>query len=270
MNFVLTNGALILFALADYCVQQTVSTDSLWLFFLCFSLWTCLKNLLITANIEYHVRDKPFIQSNKRTLPVERYKGEFLVQLCKSSAIEAFTKILLLRYQPTGDSWSLQSMPIWMCPLYFVLMSFVCELVFDFMHYWAHRTMHHFSWLYKHSHKMHHRHRYPTPIIAFYQDTFDLLLSNMLPTLILFLALVPRQPQWFMSLFFAHKVHTEVAGHSGRDIPNTPAFQQFIWLPKHFNFELYTEQHDKHHTQNNCNYSKRFVLWDKVFGTFSE
>jgi sterol desaturase/sphingolipid hydroxylase (fatty acid hydroxylase superfamily) len=41
-------------------------------------------------------------------------------------------------------------------------------------------------------------------------------------------------------------------------------------LPKWLNIELYCEDHDIHHSVNNCNYSKRFSLWDKVFGTFKD
>ena len=32
--------------------------------------------------------------------------------------------------------------------------------------------------------------------------------------------------------------------------------------------ELYVEDHDLHHLKGNCNFSKRFSLWDRVFGTF--
>lgn len=269
-NFLLTNFVLAVFAFADYCATRTLSTQcaSPVFFAALFSVWTATKNAMMLFNIEYHVRHKPLIAAEKRVAPVEQFKGEFALHLFKSSVIEALTKIALLRWR-SQTGWSvLESMPLYAWPVYFVAASFLFEIVFDFFHYWAHRTMHHFPWLYKHSHKMHHRHRYPTPIIAFYQDTFDLILSNVLPTLILFQLLAPEQPLWFMYLFFAHKVHTEIAGHTGRDIENTPAFQQFIWLPKWLGFELYTAQHDRHHTQNNCNYAKRFVLWDKVFGTF--
>ena len=47
----------------------------------------------------------------------------------------------------------------------------------------------------------------------------------------------------------------------------TSSFPQCIWLPRLFNIELYTEDHDLHHSRNNCNYSKRFSLWDKIFKT---
>lgn len=59
----------------------------------------------------------------------------------------------------------------------------------------------------------------------------------------------------------------EISGHIGKRMHPTSSFSQFIWLPKFFNIELYTEDHDLHHSHNNCNYSKRFSLWDKVFGT---
>ena len=31
---------------------------------------------------------------------------------------------------------------------------------------------------------------------------------------------------------------------------------------------LYLKDHHKHHISGNCNYGKRLVLWDKLFGTF--
>jgi sterol desaturase/sphingolipid hydroxylase (fatty acid hydroxylase superfamily) len=65
-----------------------------------------------------------------------------------------------------------------------------------------------------------------------------------------------------------YKTYIEIAGHCGKEI-NTPSFPQFIWIPRFFDMELYTANHDLHHSSNNCNYSKRFSLWDKVFGTYS-
>jgi sterol desaturase/sphingolipid hydroxylase (fatty acid hydroxylase superfamily) len=60
----------------------------------------------------------------------------------------------------------------------------------------------------------------------------------------------------------------EMAGHKGTRSFPTPAFQQFIWLPRFLRIGLYAEDHDMHHSHNNCNYSKRFSLWDKAFGTY--
>jgi sterol desaturase/sphingolipid hydroxylase (fatty acid hydroxylase superfamily) len=46
------------------------------------------------------------------------------------------------------------------------------------------------------------------------------------------------------------------------------SFSQCVWIPRAFNISLYTEDHTLHHSNNNCNYSKRFSLWDKAFGTY--
>jgi sterol desaturase/sphingolipid hydroxylase (fatty acid hydroxylase superfamily) len=37
-----------------------------------------------------------------------------------------------------------------------------------------------------------------------------------------------------------------------------------------FGFALVTADHDLHHTQSKYNYSKRFILWDRVFGTYKQ
>lgn len=65
-----------------------------------------------------------------------------------------------------------------------------------------------------------------------------------------------------------YKNFIEISGHSGKILYPTTSFPQFMWLPKWLNIELYCEDHDNHHFINNCNYSKRFSLWDKVFNTY--
>lgn len=70
-----------------------------------------------------------------------------------------------------------------------------------------------------------------------------------------------------INLIMIYKIFIEISGHSGKKIKAT-SFPQFMWLPKIFDIELRTEDHDLHHTLNNCNYSKRFKLWDKIFSTY--
>lgn len=264
-KFFVVNSYLCAIAAVEWAVFQfSSSTEIQWL---AVCLWTVIRNALMTANIEYQVRNKPFIDAEKRKSPVEKYRGEFILNMVKSSLIEAFTKIVLHRF--VYSTRNTVNVAVWLWPVYFIIVSFVCEVLFDVFHYWAHRILHYYPLLYRYTHKMHHRHQYPTSIITFYQDWVDLLLSNSLPTLALF-SLIPYQPDWFLAMFFTYKIHTEIGGHTGRAIDNTPSFQQFIWLPKQLGIELYTEQHDKHHTLNNCNYAKRFALWDKLFGTYRE
>jgi len=154
--------------------------------------------------------------------------------------------------------------------LLFIPKSFFFEIIFDFFHYWTHRVMHEKKFLYKNFHKKHHKHIKLEPILTFYQDPIDLLLTNSFPMILslyifkLFLNLSLFE----LSLIIIYKIIIEIAGHSGIISNPTTSFLQFIWLPKLLNMELYTEDHDKHHTLIYCNYSKRFSLWDKIFGTF--
>ena len=68
-------------------------------------------------------------------------------------------------------------------------------------------------------------------------------------------------------LIMTYKSFIEISGHSGKN-PNGSSFVQFFWLPKIFGIELHTKDHDIHHILNNCNYSKRFSFWDKIFNTY--
>ena len=70
------------------------------------------------------------------------------------------------------------------------------------------------------------------------------------------------------NLIITYKLFIEISGHIGKKIYPTSCFSQFMWLPKLLEIELYTEDHDLHHSMNNCNYSKRFSFWDKLFGTY--
>jgi len=71
-------------------------------------------------------------------------------------------------------------------------------------------------------------------------------------------------------LFLVYKTFIEISGHSGKKLYPRGSFPQFIWLPKFFSISLFTEDHHLHHDKSNCNYSKRFSLWDKVFGTYEK
>lgn len=59
----------------------------------------------------------------------------------------------------------------------------------------------------------------------------------------------------------------ELAGHSGTD-DNHSCFSQFIFIPRLLDIDLNKADHFLHHLSSTYNYSKRFSLWDKVFGTY--
>jgi sterol desaturase/sphingolipid hydroxylase (fatty acid hydroxylase superfamily) len=149
--------------------------------------------------------------------------------------------------------------------LLFIPVSFIYEIIFDFFHYITHRLVH-TKYLYKYIHKKHHEYNENTTILAtFHQDPLDLLFTNLLPMYLTSKIFSLSYPQYFIFLFY--KTFIEISGHLGKKI-NGYSFSQFVWLSKIFNIELYNLDHYNHHTKLNCNYAKRFNLWDKIFCTY--
>ena len=257
-NFFLTNALLFAFAAGEYvAVEQCVLLP-------CLAAVSIVKNVAMMKNIEHFVKDKPWIGGDTRKVPSPAYRGEFWFNLIRTSLVESFTKFVVYNYVVRAGA-----VEYWRDLLLFVPYSLAFEIIFDFFHYWSHRLLHIYPFLYRNVHKHHHKFPYPTPIIAFYQSPIDLLLTNTLPSLAA-LFLLPSASKWLVCLLFTYKTHTEISGHTGRDIPSTPSFPQCIWIPRVLKFALHTEDHDLHHSLNNCNYSKRFAIWDKLFGTFKQ
>jgi sterol desaturase/sphingolipid hydroxylase (fatty acid hydroxylase superfamily) len=151
--------------------------------------------------------------------------------------------------------------------VFFIPVSFVYELIYDFFHYWAHRAMH----ITRNSfHKTHHHFFNVRPIVTFYQNIFDLILTIELPFLITHHIVSQIYPlsELDLSLIITYKIFVEIGGHTPVYSKNIPSFTQCIWLPRMLGIELYADDHALHHMNNGCNYSKRFSLWDKVFGTY--
>jgi len=153
----------------------------------------------------------------------------------------------------------------------FIFKSFLYEVVFDFFHYITHRICHQVPQLYG-IHKTHHKYLNPTPLSTFHQDPVDIVLTNVFPsvasvTLLRSVFGVTFDPLEY-SLLLSYKTFIEIAGHAGVETSAT-SFPQCAALPKALGIELRTNDHDLHHSRVKCNYSKRFTLWDKVFGTFS-
>jgi sterol desaturase/sphingolipid hydroxylase (fatty acid hydroxylase superfamily) len=182
--------------------------------------------------------------------PKEDYKFQFLGYTITNNMLKGITHNLVTP-RPTRL-------------ITFIPRSFLFELIFDFFHYWIHRISH-YRYLYR-FHKTHHKYPSPNSWTTFYMHPIDLVLSYSIPFLISSL-LVP-----FNSLEFAvltvYMAYQEIAGHLGKEIYPSSCFAQCVWLPRALNIELYTEDHHNHHRSNNCNYSKRFIIWDKIFGTF--
>ncbi len=221
------------------------------------------KTYSLVKLIESGQKFKPLIGGEKRTQPKEAYPHEFLLRMLMASFIEAITFHVIFKLD------LLQKRFDWTESLAFVPLSFIFELIFDFFHYWSHRALHAWPQLYILFHKSHHKFHHPNAMTTFYQNPIDLLLSNSIPTLLaLFFVTRCFNISWFSFLLMVmYKTFIEISGHTGKE-EKTSSFVQFIWLPRWLGIELNTHDHDLHHTRNNCNYAKRFSLYDKLFGTF--
>ena len=150
--------------------------------------------------------------------------------------------------------------------IFFIPFSFLFEIIFDFFHYTTHRLLHENKKLYR-LHKFHHKYAHPQIINTFSHSPLDLIITNSIPSLLTF-AIIPKVSASTLHLLLVYKTCTELNGHTGKHSNNTGSFPQFIWLPKFLKIQLYTENHELHHSKGNCNYSKRFSFWDKLFGTY--
>lgn len=224
------------------------------------AIFVFLRNLSLAYGIEVASASLPHLNSDYQA-PKEQYSGEFVVYVAQAAAIEAVvTSLNNGLFSFAVDSVVLQL-------LTFIPVSFAFEILYDFFHYWSHRAMHNY---YIDLHKSHHHHVHLRPILAFYQNGFDLVLTNALPFMAteMILGIFYRFSLFELALLLSYKVFIEVAGHTGKSSRPTTSFPQCVWLPRALGIELATEDHNMHHIHVGTNFSKRFTLWDRVFGTY--
>lgn len=155
--------------------------------------------------------------------------------------------------------------------VYFVPMSLLFEVLLDLFHYWSHRALHAWPLIYQYTHKTHHKYPHPQILHAYYHSPADLLITNSVPTVcaILLTQRVFHITSFQFTALMVYKSYTEIMGHSGKKI-KTCSFPQCIWLPRILRMPLHIKDHDLHHSLGNCNYSKRFSIWDRLHGTMRE
>jgi sterol desaturase/sphingolipid hydroxylase (fatty acid hydroxylase superfamily) len=166
---------------------------------------------------------------------------------------------------------TLKSTNILMDLLLFIPVSLIFELIFDFFHYWVHRYFHINKTLYINFHKNHHLDIYPNVWTTFNQNPIDYICNTGIP-LILTTVIVNKcigLSEFQYVLFLIYKIFIEISGHCGKKIKGC-TFIQNVWLVKLLNIHLHVDDHDYHHTHNNCNYSKRFKIWDVLFKTYKK
>jgi len=222
------------------------------------------RNYFLVYFIGKNTQNKESI--NKVYSKVEDYKEdyphEYSINLLSSTTVETVTYIVIKNM--IFDDISFIS---YNYILFFIPSSFIFELIFDFFHYWTHRILHSNKFLYVYIHKKHHKFAYPMPILTFYHEPLDLIITNSIPQ-IMALIIFPHLSLFQFNIILSYKSFIEISGHSSKKLYPSGSFSQFIWLPRFLRISLYTEDHTLHHSNNNCNYSKRFSLWDKLFGTY--
>lgn len=223
-----------------------------------------LRNILLLYFVHLHTRHKP--RSGKH-IKMSVLNKQSMLYILSSTMVETLTfPVLLLTTNCCSDTVSYA-----MDTMFFIPWSFLFEIIFDFWHYWCHRTMHMYSNLYRYIHKQHHQGIYVNVLTTYKQDVFDILLSNSLPFILtcLIMSMFSLSPSlWQIHLMLMYKEFVEISGHCGKVLYPTSCFPQCIWIPRLFKIELYAEDHHLHHIYYNKNFAKRFSLWDKCFGTY--
>jgi sphinganine C4-monooxygenase len=259
-NFVYVNSLIFSLGIFEH-FAGFVFIDNFYLNFFSILFIFLARNYILVNFISFSLKNKENINSIMQNYK-EVYKNEFLINLLSSTTVETFTYIIIKKTIYT------EIQPIFYLDfVYFIPKSFIFEVIFDFFHYWSHRFLHTNKFFYKYIHKKHHKYSYPIPILTFYQNPFDLIITNSIPQLIT-LSIFPYISLFQFNIILSYKSFIEISGHSSKKLYPSGSFSQFVWLPRVFNISLYTEDHTLHHSNNNCNYSKRFSLWDKAFGTY--
>lgn len=239
---------------ANASVSTSISTTPLLASNSALLLYIWLKNNILLFGTDYLTRSRPFFGT-----PQVQDMAYSFKDTVKVSIIEYLSIHFCL--SPHQSTW-----PYNMDLILFPIITFLFELVFDFFHYITHYLGHKIPQLYR-FHKVHHEYSTNLNVFqAFHHHMVDLFLTNFLPTIATY-TLMPIPARAFC-IWMVYKVTIELAGHLAKDMGNVSSFTQCVWMPRFFKIELYTEDHYKHHIYWNCNYAKRFNLWDKLFKTF--
>jgi len=263
--YVVTNSFLLFLGVTEYFLF-ILSNGNILIHFIMVLLTLLFRNYFLMYVIDSNVKNLEPIGNKIRIEPKETYFGEFNFYVLGATIVETITLLIIQEYFFLIINTDTYLSDL----LFFIPISFLFEIIFDFFHYWTHRIIHKNKLLYNFLHKKHHKFQHPTSIITFYQNPFDLMITNSFPNIIsifIMKSLDVNLTFFQLVLLNVYKMYIEISGHIGKN-PKSSSFVQFMWLPRLFSIELYAKNHDLHHTLNNCNYSKRFSLWDKVFGTY--
>mmetsp|Transcript_15428 Transcript_15428/g.23454 ORF Transcript_15428/g.23454 Transcript_15428/m.23454 type:complete len:173 (-) Transcript_15428:219-737(-) len=144
------------------------------------------------------------------------------------------------RRQEDSDAW------LWHHELFVKIP--IQAILTDISFYTIHYTLHQFSLLYQHIHKVHHRFVAPTAMTCVYAHPLEFAFGNIFP---IFFGpmLTNAHPFTCWALWFPLATLGTCIGHCGYRI-----------------FGHYEDPHDKHHSNVQCNYGGMCIS-DYIFGT---
>ena len=129
-------------------------------------------------------------------------------------------------------------------------------LVYQFLHYWYHRTAHEVDWLWYAGHQMHHSAESLDAFGAYYMHPFDVFMFTTLGSLVFFPLLGLTVEAGVIGAFFL--TFNAMFQHMSIRTPRWLGY--FIQRP---------ESHSVHHARGIHRYNYADLpLWDMIFGTF--
>ena len=150
---------------------------------------------------------------------------------------------------------------------------FIFEIIFDFLFYWTHRLIHSNRDLYQIIHKKHHKHNDLIPIMSFYMSPLEMILGNEIPTIIsLFMIKYLFNItlfDYFMIKYF--RIIGEMMEHLGNYKYKESKYSYIYLYEKIFEYlkiNILSEDHELHHKLLSINFSKRMIVFDKLFNTY--
>lgn len=147
------------------------------------------------------------------------------------------------------------AMPLWWMPVSVFLYLFIHDAWF----YWTHRAMHHWPWLFRKAHAVHHESRPPTAWAAMAFHPWESLSAAWLVPALAFL--IPIHAGGLMLVLLV-MTFFGVTNHMGWEI--FPRRWVGGWFGRHI---ISASHHHLHHSQYLSNYGLYFRFWDRLCGT---
>jgi len=185
-----------------------------------------------------------------------------------------------------GNSWNTNTVAWLLFVPMLVLKMSVYDIIFDFVYYMQHRLWHEVPWLYRHCHKTHHTLSDPQktgedPLSKSWHTTkmtiFEVALIELMhvPCMAIMIYVFGSNPLARITAldgtvtfaygqcveFFGHNVHPLTSSVSAMPAGNIiKAVSGFA--------PIRACDHALHHELVTCNYGKRTMLWDSIFGSW--